>query len=207
MNRKTTLLSTLALALTLALAAAPAQASTWVVDQSHSGVDFGVRHYVSQVGGSFNDFGGTVVMDEADLGKSSVEFWIDAASIDTRNENRDGHLRSEDFFHVEKYPRITFVSENIAKTGDNRFDVTGTLTMRGVAKTVTLPVTFLGTMPDNRGNARAGFSTSTVLDRKDYDIVWNQALDHGGFVLGDDVTVSVNLEMTEKKEATAAGSE
>lgn len=206
MNRRQNVFATGALALlfTAALAAAPAHAATWTVDTAHSQVGFKVRHFLTQVPGHFDDFGGTVVMDEANPESSSVEFWVDTASIDTNNENRDEHLRSEDFFHVEKHPRITFVSESIRKTGDNSYDVTGKFTMRGVTKTITLPVTFLGTMDTGRG-MKAGFATETKLDRKEYDIVWNRALDAGGAVLGDEVTVEIDLEMNEQ-QPEAAGS-
>lgn len=176
------------------VSALPAAASTWEIDTTHSQVTFQVRHFVTQVGGEFNDFGGTVRLDESNLADSSVEFWIDASSIDTRNDNRDEHLRSEDFFHVEEHPQITFESESIEKTGENRFDVTGTLTMRGVAQRITLPVTFLGTLETPRG-AKAGFATDTEIDRKEYGIVWNRALDQGGAVLGDEVSVDIDLEL------------
>lgn len=200
---KTLFAGLLALALAVVLSV-PAQAATWEVDKTHSGVDFQIRHFVTQVSGHFNDFGGTVVMDEENLASSSVEFWIDASSIDTGNDNRDQHLRSEDFFHVEEFPRITFKSESIKKTGDNTYDVTGTFTMRGVSKTITLPVEFLGSMQTGRG-AKAGFATETTIPRKEYNIVWNQTLDAGGAVLGDDVAVEINLEMNEKQEEQATG--
>jgi polyisoprenoid-binding protein YceI len=200
---KTLFAGLLALALAVALSV-PAQAATWEVDRTHSGVDFQIRHFVSQVRGHFDDFGGVVVMDEENPESSSVEFWIDASSIDTGNDNRDQHLRSEDFFHVEEHPRITFESQSIEKTGDNTYDVTGTFTMRGVSKTITLPVEFLGTMQTSRG-AKAGFATETVIPRKEYDIIWNQTLDAGGAVLGDDVSVEINLEMNEKQPEEASG--
>jgi polyisoprenoid-binding protein YceI len=191
----------LALALAVTLCAAPAHAAeTFKVDPNHSEVSFQIRHLLTQVRGGFNDFGGTVVMDPSDPAASSVDFWIDAGSIDTRNDQRDQHLRSEDFFYVEQNPRITFESSAVQKTGENTYDVTGTLTLRGVSKRVTLPVTFAGTAPDPWGNVRAGFSTSTTVDRKEYGIHWNQALDQGGFLLGDDVAISINLEAVQQKE-------
>lgn len=194
-----------ALALAVTLCAVPAHAAeTFKVDPNHSEVSFQIRHLVTQVRGGFNDFGGTVVMDPADPAASSVDFWIDAGSVDTRNDKRDQHLRSEDFFYVEQNPRITFESSTVQKTGDDTYDVTGTLTMRGVSKQVTLPVTFAGTAPDPWGNVRAGFSTSTTVDRKDYGINWNQALDQGGFLLGDDVAITINLEAVQQKEEQAA---
>lgn len=186
----------------LALAATPllAAADTWTVDRAHSDVAFSIRHLVSNVSGKFNDFSGTVNADAANPALSSVEFTIQATSIDTGNENRDKHLRSADFFEVDKYPTITFKSTSIKPTKTkNLYNVTGTLTMKGVSKTVTLPVEFLGTVKDPGGNEKAGFSTQITLNRKDYGITWNKALDNGGALLGDDVKVQINLEMSHPK--------
>jgi len=198
-------LGAVALLVALALCAAPAHADTFSIDPSHSEVSFQVRHLLTQVRGGFNDFGGTVAMDPAHPAESSVEFWIDANTIDTRNDKRDQHLRSEDFFYVEEYPRITFKSSDVKKTGENTYGVAGTLTMRGVTQQVTLPVTFAGTASDPWGNTRAGFSTETTLDRKEYGINWNQALDQGGYLLSDDVEITINLEAVRQKEEEQAG--
>jgi polyisoprenoid-binding protein YceI len=173
------------------------------IDAGHSEVSFQVRHLVTQVRGNFNDYEGTINLDPANLEKSSVDFRIKAASIDTNNADRDKHLRGEDFFFVEKYPEITFKSKSIKKADKDTYDVTGTLTMRGVSKEVTLPVTWLGTVKDPWGNQKAGFATEVTLNRKDYGINWNAALDNGGVVLSDDVKISINLE-TQKKKAEAA---
>ncbi|MEX1311569.1 MAG: YceI family protein [Candidatus Sulfomarinibacteraceae bacterium] len=189
MKRNVLFLSLVALA-----AAGLAHAGTYTIDQAHSNVSFKVRHLVSKTSGQFNDFDGAIVADFANLDASSVAFTIQAASIDTANEDRDKHLRSEDFFDVETYPEITFVSRKITKSGDNTFAVTGTLTMHGVAKTVTLPVTFLGEGPSPWGGRVAGWEIQTTLDRKDYGIVWNKALDAGGMILGDEVEITINLE-------------
>lgn len=185
-------------------AAAPARAAdTFEIDPVHSDVTFEIRHLVSRVGGQFGEFDGTISMDPEDPSSSSVEFRIDAASIDTRNERRDGHLRSEDFFWVEEHPEISFRSTGIEKTGESTYDVQGILTMRGVSKEITLPVELFGVMQDPWGNQRAGFGTETVLDRKDFGIEWNQALDQGGVVLGDDVTVRIRLEAVQAQEGDA----
>jgi polyisoprenoid-binding protein YceI len=141
-------------------------------------------------------------MDAKNPAASSVEFHIKATSIDTNNADRDKHLRTADFFDVEKYPEITFKSDSVKPAGKNKYNVTGTLTMHGVSKKVTLPVTFLGEGKDPWGGTRAGFETSTTLNRKDYGIVWNKAVDNGGVLLGDDVKIDINLET--KKEAPAA---
>jgi polyisoprenoid-binding protein YceI len=186
------------------LAALPLRADTFAIDPGHSEVGFLVRHLVSQTRGRFNDFSGTVNLDPKNLTSSSVEFKIKAASIDTNVPDRDKHLRSADFFDAEKFPEITFKSKSIKATGKDAYNVTGTLTMHGVSKEVTLPVTYLGQAKDPWGNTRAGFETSTTLNRKDFGIVWNKAVDNGGVLLGDDVKVDINLE-TVKKDDTKPG--
>ena len=191
----------IALFLAALIAAVPLfAADTFVVDKTHSSVNFKIRHLVANVTGSFNTFDGTVTVDSAKPAASSVEFTIDAASVDTANEKRDGHLRSADFFDVAKYPQITFKSTKVEPTKTkNLYNVTGNFTMHGVTKQVTLPVQLLGFGPDGRGGQKAGFEIETTLDRKEYGITWNNTLDEGGVVLGDDVKVSINLEMNRKK--------
>ncbi len=175
-----------------------ASAGTYTIDQAHSDVSFKVRHLVAKTSGQFTEFSGAIITDFDNLDASSVEFTIDAASIDTENEDRDKHLRSEDFFNVAKFPEITFVSSKIIKSGDQTYAVTGTLTMHGVSKTVTLPVEFFGEGPSPWGGTVAGFEIETTIDRKDYGIIWNKALDAGGMILGDEVEITINLE-TKKK--------
>jgi polyisoprenoid-binding protein YceI len=177
-----------------ALASPLTAADTWVVDKAHSQALFSVRHFVTKVGGRFTDLTGTIVADAEKPENSTVEFAIKAASINTDNENRDKHLRSADFFDTEKFPEITFKSSKVTPKGNNQFDVAGTLTMHGVAKQITLPVTYLGT-----SGGKAGFETAITLNRKDYGIVWNRAVDGGGFVLSDDVQVAVNIEAGKPK--------
>lgn len=186
--------NTIVLSLVLLATAGLAHAGTYTIDQAHSDVSFKVRHLVSKTSGQFTDFNGTIDADFEKLDASSVIFTIKTASIDTENEDRDKHLRSEDFFDTDTYPEITFVSSKITKSGEKTFAVTGTLTMHGVAKTVTLPVAFLGEAASPWGGKVAGFEISTTLDRKDYGIVWNKALDAGGMILGDEVEISINLE-------------
>ena len=184
-----------AVALAVVLAASPALgAETFVIDKGHSEVGFQIRHMMSKVRGRFNEFDGRIVVDRAKPEASSVELIIQAASIDTANANRDKDLRGADFLDVEKYPTITFKSTRIAPRGKDTYDVTGMLTMRGVSKEITLPVSFLGFMKNQRGVEAAGFETAVTLNRKDFGIVWNRALDAGGVLLGDEVYVSVNLE-------------
>jgi len=186
------------LAMLVGLAGAASAADTWTIDKAHSDVTFRIKHLMSKVTGSFADFDGTITTDFANLGASSVSFTVQATSIDTKNADRDKHLRSADFFDVEKYPTISFTSSKITKTGEGSFDVTGTLTMHGVSKEITLPVTFLGAAQDPWGNTKAGFEIDTTLSRTDFGIVWNKALETGGFLLGDEVEVTINLELAKK---------
>ncbi|MCH9647855.1 MAG: YceI family protein [Deltaproteobacteria bacterium] len=188
------------------LAGGSAQAgSSYVIDASHSEAAFQIRHLVTKVRGNFTSFEGKILLDSGNLEASSVNFEIDASSVNTSNKDRDDHLRGEDFFAVEKFPKITFESASFKKSGDDRYDVEGTLTMRGVAKKVTLPVSFLGEAKDPWGNTRAGFETEITLNRKDYGINWNAALDQGGYILGDDVKVEINLEVIKEKPEMKQG--
>lgn len=174
-------------------------AEAFKIDGAHSLADFRIRHMMSNVTGKFGAMEGTVNLDRANPEKSSVDFTINAASINTANENRDKHLRSADFFDVEKYPTITFKSTSVTAAGKDQYNVTGRLTMRGVTKEVTLPVTFLGYAKDPWGKERAGFELETTLNRKDYGINWNKALDQGGYLLADDVKVSISIEAVQQK--------
>ena len=175
------------------------------VDKVHSAATFQVRHLMSKVSGKFNDFSGVINVDQAKPTASTVEFTMKTASVDTGEADRDKDLRSANFFDADKYPEITFKSKSIQPTKTkNLYDVTGTLTMRGVSKTVTLPVEFLGFARDPWGNDKAGFETHTRLNRKDYGINWNKALDNGGVLVGDDVDVSINIEAAKAKPAAAA---
>lgn len=192
----------------LAAAAAPVfpvfAADTYTIDKNHSDVSFTIRHFASKVHGRFADFSGAIQADPAKPEASTVNFTIKAASIDTNNADRDNHLRSPDFFDATKNPEITFKSSKMVPKGKDQYDVTGTLTMRGVSKEITLPVTYLGSMKDPGGNDRASFELSTKLNRKDYGINWNKALDAGGFMLSDDVDVTISLETVKKKPEAAA---
>src|SRR5215468_3670587 len=173
--------------LALVLTASPVLAAeNYTVDKVHSEAVFTIRHLMSKVTGRFGDLAGTISIDRAKPEASSVEFKIQAASIDTNQPDRDKHLRSADFFDAEK-------SSAIKATGKDTYDVTGTLTIRGVAKEVTLPVNVLGEMKDPRGQEKMGFETTTTLNRKDYGVSWNRALDAGGYLLGDDVKITITI--------------
>ena len=167
---------------------------TFAIDKAHSEVTFQVRHLVTKVRGRFTDFTGTVRFDEARPELSSASFEAGTASIDTGTADRDQHLRSEDFFSVEKFPSLTFVSSKVARKSAQEFDVTGTLTIRGVAKEVTLPVTYLGAANDPWGNARVGFEAEITINRKDFGLTWNAALEAGGFLVGDEVKISASVQ-------------
>jgi polyisoprenoid-binding protein YceI len=193
------------LTLALALTAASLFADTYTIDKNHSAATFTVRHFVSRVSGKFDDFSGAVNGELTKPDAASVEFTIKTASIDTGVPDRDNHLRSADFFDAANNPEISFKSTSIKPTAKkNVFDVTGNLTMRGVTKQVTLPVEFLGFAKDPRGNTRAGFTLHTTLNRKDYGINWNKALDEGGFMLSDDVDITIDLETMRKAAPPAA---
>jgi polyisoprenoid-binding protein YceI len=183
-----------------AVAALPLFADTYTIDKDHSEATFQVRHLVSKVSGKFDDFNGSINLDSKNPSASSVEFRIKAASVNTGVTDRDQHLRTADFFDAAKYPEITFKSTSIKPSGKKDvYNVTGNLTMRGVTKQVTLPVAFLGFVRDPWGNDKAGFSLTTTVNRKDYGINWNKALDNGGVLLGDDVDISINLEAQKAK--------
>jgi polyisoprenoid-binding protein YceI len=190
--KKKPLLAVAALALLVAGPAIAAQ--TYKLDKNHSEVSFQIRHLVSKVRGRFTDYDGTIQMDTQNPEKSTVELRIKAASIDTGVPDRDKHLRSPDFFDVEKHPEIVFKSKSIKKLADDRYEVLGTLDMRGVQKEVPVTVTLLGSMPDRGGATRAGFEATTTINRKDFGVAWNRAVEAGGVILGDDVAVTVTLE-------------
>ena len=194
---------TYTLALTLLLPAlAVAQPAVYKVDSDHSGVSFTIRHFVSNVPGRFKDFDGVIKYDAKNPAASSVSFTIQAASIDTDNADRDNHLRNADFFDVEKFPTLTFSSTSVKAVDADTLEVTGDLTMKGQTKKVTVPVDFLGTVKTPRGE-KAGFETSFKLDRKEYGITWNRALDTGGAILGDEVKINISIEADRQAEQPA----
>jgi len=190
-----------ALAAAVALASPALAAETYQFDKSHTTVGFQVRHIFTMLGGKFQDFSGTIKVDRAKPESSSVEFTIQAATIFTNDAKRDEHLKSPDFFDTAAHPTITFKSTSVKPAGKDVYEVTGDLTMRGVTKRVTLPVTFLGEGKDPWGNEKMGFELATTLNRKDYGIIWNQTLDAGGYLLGDDVQISISLQAVKKKDA------
>ncbi len=183
----------------LAAAARPAlgDTETFTFDKAHSLMGFRIRHFVSKVEGRFKDFDGTVWIDRANPSASKVELTIQAASVDTANENRDKDLRSDNFFDTAKYPTITFKSTKIEPKGKDAYDVTGEFTMHGVTRTVTVPVKhggFLKIKGRTGMTEKTGFEINFPLNRKDFGIIWNRPLDTGGFMLSDEVDINVQVE-------------
>ena len=171
-----------------------ATTGTWVIDQSHTSIAFTVRHaMIAKVRGEFADFSGSMTLDGANPAASSAEFVAQAASISTNSPDRDAHLKPADFLDVEKFPTVTFVSTSVATKG-NDFVVTGDFTIHGVTQSV--PVTFelVGISQDPFGNTRIGFEGSATINRKDFDLTWNAALETGGVLVSDEVKISLDVE-------------
>jgi len=166
----------------------------YTIDRAHSEVSFQVRHLLTKVRGRFSDFAGTIQLDEQHPEHSSVSLTIDASSVDTDTADRDQHLRSADFFAVDEHATITFKSSRVVRKSTDTFDVVGTLTIRGIAKEITLPVTHLGTAKDPFGKTRVGFEAGITINRKDFGLMWNAVLETGGFLVGDEVQISVSIQ-------------
>jgi len=183
--------------LAAAVTASAAATDRYVIDTAHSKVGFVVSHMViGKVRGGFDDFSGTITTDPENVANSKVEVSIKTASIDTGNDKRDAHLRSEDFLASETYPEITFVSDRIEESGDG-YVAHGLLTIRGVSKAVELPFKLLGTIQDPWGNTRAGLEFEPIIiDRQEFGVSWSKALDTGGLVAGDEVTIDLAVEAT-----------
>ncbi|AQY50617.1 hypothetical protein PWEIH_15203 [Listeria weihenstephanensis FSL R9-0317] len=170
----------------------------WNVDPAHSSIEFQVKHMmVSKVKGAFKDFSADLNLDPEDLTTASLVFTVDAASLDTRQAQRDGHLKSPDFFDVDNYPSITFKSTDITSDGDNEYKVTGDLTIREVTKPITLKVEYEGTSKDPMsGNMVAGFEGTGKFNRKDFGLNYNAALETGGVLIGDEVKLNIQIEIS-----------
>lgn len=175
-------------------------ATTWTIDPDHSNVGFKVRHLmVSNVKGNFDKHTGTVEINDKDITKSKVEVSIDTNSINTNVQKRDEHLRSADFFDVAKYPTMTFVSKKVAKAGKDKLKVTGDLTLHGITKQVVLDVE--GPTKESKdpwGNIRKGATATTKINRKDFGLVWNAALETGGVAVGEEIIITLEIEMIKK---------
>jgi polyisoprenoid-binding protein YceI len=179
--------------------------TTWNIDTSHSGVQFSIRHMViAKVRGAFDRFSGTVELDDANPAASKVLVRIEAASINTREEKRDAHLRSADFFDVEKYPELIFESTKVEKVDDAQYRVAGLLTIHGVTKEVVLDAESLGAAKDPWGNDRVAFAAQTTINRKDFGLAWNQALEAGGVLVGEKVEISLDIQAVKAAATKAA---
>jgi len=177
-----------------------AQQASWSFDVSHSKISFSVTHLViSEVTGHFSSFTGKVVSKSEDFVNSEIYFEIDAKSINTDNETRDNHLRSADFFDVEKYQKIIFKSKSFTKVKGNKYKLVGDFTMKDVTKTITLDVVYGGTIKDPWGNTKAGFKISGEVNRFDYNLKWNNLLETGGAVVGKTVKINCFVELTKEK--------
>ncbi|MDQ0095273.1 YceI family protein [Paeniglutamicibacter psychrophenolicus] len=172
----------------------PAYAGTWRFDPGHTRIGFNARHaMVTKVRGAFNEVEGTVHIDAEDMGKCSVEMTVKVASVDTRNADRDQHLRTNDFFDAPKYPNIVFRSTRIDQVDENSFIVNGELTIKETTREIAVPLEFTGVETDPFGNLRAGFEGSRRIDRREYGVSWNKALDSGGVLVSERVLLEFEI--------------
>jgi polyisoprenoid-binding protein YceI len=187
-------------ALVLVGLAASAGAATWNIDVAHSRVGFAVRHLVvSRTNGEFTDFAGAIEFDGKDLAAGSVSMTVQTASVDTENTDRDDHLRNPDFFDAEKFPTMTFVSDKVTAADGSEFKLAGKLTIKDVTKEVVFDCEMLGTVDDPWGNTRAGFTAETKIDRTDFNLSFSKMLEGGGLVVGDEVTIVLDIETVKAK--------
>jgi polyisoprenoid-binding protein YceI len=185
---------------------ASAATSTWQLDPAHSAAQFSVRHLaISTVRGAFSKVTGTVIFDDKDVSKSSVDVTIDVSTVDTREPNRDKDLRSDHFFDVAQYPTMTFKSKKVEQAGTGKLKITGDLTIHGVTKEVVLDVDGPSApVKDPWGNQRVAVNATTKINRQDYGVKWNATMDNGGVVVGDDVAINIDAEMIQKNAAKPA---
>jgi polyisoprenoid-binding protein YceI len=176
----------------------------WNLDAAHSSIGFSIRHMLSKVRGRFATFTGVVNLDDTDLTRSVAELSIDSSSIDTGTSQRDAHLRSADFFDAEKFPKIHFRSTRIEKVDDTRYRAVGDLTMHNVTREVNVDVEYAGRGKDPWGNERVAFAAKTSLDRRDFGLQWNQALEAGGLLVGDRVDIEIDLQAVKAAADKAA---
>lgn len=171
--------------------------TNWVIDPTHSEIGFKVKHMMfTNVSGKFNSFEAQIAYEEADFTTASIQFSADVNSIDTHQADRDQHLRSADFFDIEHFPTLTFVSESVEKTGESSFNIHGVLTLKGVSKKIVLKADYSGLMQDPWGNTKIGLAIQAVINRKDYGLTWNAALETGGVLVGEDVTLVADVQFS-----------
>lgn len=188
------------LLLVVAVLGVHAQTTKWKADKAHSQVRFSVSHMViAEVTGRFKDFDVSLEQTADDFTGSRLDAVIQSGSVNTDNEMRDKHLRSDDFLNAEKFPEITFKSTSFEKTGKDTYKIAGNLTIRDVTKPVVLDVIYNGSITDPMGNARAGFKAITTINRFDYGVKWNKAIEAGGLIAGENVEITLLMELTRQK--------
>lgn len=173
--------------------------ANWTVDTMHSSVDFTIRHMmIAKVKGTFHTFDAVIAADPSDLTTATIEFNVDLNSIDTRNQDRDNHLRTGDFFDIENHPKLSFKSTQITLAGSGDYNVTGEVTLHGVTRTETFSASFEGEGKDPWGNVKAGFSANGSLNRSDYGLTYNAALETGGVLISDEVKIHIEIEASQQ---------
>ena len=183
-----------------AIVTTSAMSATWRMDVPHTSIGFTVTHLVvTKVHGKFDDFSGTIQFDENNMENGTIDVTIQTTSIDTDNERRDNHLRSPDFFDVENYPVMTFKSKKIVKKGDNEFEIVGDLTIRDITKEITLDAELNGIINDPQMGTRAGFSATGKINRMDFGVKWNKAIETGGLVVAEEVIINIETELVKEK--------
>ncbi|HEY8754127.1 MAG TPA: YceI family protein [Arthrobacter sp.] len=182
----------------------PEYTGQWRFDPAHTRIGFSTRHaMVTKVRGAFNDFEGSIIVDSEDPDRSSVGLTIKVASIDTRNADRDQHLRTNDFFDAPRFPEITFVSDRVDQVDEGHFIVSGGVTIRGVTREISIPIDFVGVERDPMGNLRAGFEGSRRINRQDFGLKWNTTLDSGGVLVSDKITLEFEVSAIKVEDGAA----
>ena len=168
----------------------------WAIDPTHSAVGFKVKHMMfTNVKGNFEKYEATIISDEADFTNATIEFSADIDSVDTRNTDRDNHLKSGDFFDAENHPKLTFTGKSFIKVSENQYELTGDLAIKGTSKEVKFPVEFSGLMQDPWGNTKVGLNIESKINRKDWGLNWNSALETGGVLVGEEVKLIIDLQL------------
>jgi polyisoprenoid-binding protein YceI len=174
--------------------------ATWIIDAAHSEIQFKIRHLlISTVSGSFKKFEGTVQSERDDFTDAKIQFTAETASVDTNNEQRDTHLKSDDFFNAEKFPKIIFTSTEVVKESDDEYILRGNLTIRDVTKLVELDIDYGGTTTDSYGQTKAGFEVTGKIDRQDYGLKWSAVTEAGGVVVSDDVRLIMSIQIVKQQ--------
>ncbi len=194
---KTTIRIIIAILIVISFGSKSNAQATWNLDPNHTNVKFTATHMViSEVDGHFKTFAGSMTASKPDFTDAKIDFTVDVASITTDNDMRDNHLKSDDFFNAEKFPKMTFKSVSMKKISGNKYELTGDLTIRNITKRVKFAVVYGGTVKDPYGNTKAGFKATTTIDRLGFGLKWNSLIETGGAVVGKDVVININAEFT-----------